>query len=60
MLGTCSSGFLVGSGLTMADLGLMDVLFSVVEFWGFQKLDTYPNLKVQLKKFWMLRNEFFN
>ena len=40
------SGFLVGSGLTMADIGLMEVLLSVVDFYGNQKLSQYPGLKV--------------
>jgi len=40
-----SSGFLVGSGLTMADIGLMEVLLAVVEFYGNQKLSKYTNVK---------------
>jgi len=44
-LGSSSSGFLVGSGLTLADVGLMEVLLSVVEFYGDQKLSSYPHLK---------------
>jgi len=40
-----SSGFLVGSGLTMADIGLMDVLLSVVDYWGAKKFESYVNIK---------------
>jgi len=45
ILENSSSGFLVGSGLTMADIGLMDVLLSVVDYWGAKKFESYVNIK---------------
>jgi len=45
VLENSKSGFLVGNGLTVADLGLLDVLLSVIDYWGVQKLEPYVNLK---------------
>ena len=47
MLENSKSGFLVGNRLTVADLGLLDVLLSVIDYWGAQKLESYVNLKVR-------------
>ena len=32
----------------MADIGLMDVLLSVVDYWGAKKFESYVNIKVWL------------
>jgi len=39
------SSFLVGYNLTLADIGLMEVLLSVVEFYGEDKLNDYAQIK---------------
>ena len=45
-LSTSNSGFLVGANLTLADVGLMEALLAIVDFYGDQKLNAYAEIKV--------------
>ena len=45
-----SNGFLVGSKLSMADVGLFEVILTVEELMGIQELNDYPNIQVILFK----------
>ena len=50
MLSQTSGGFLVGSSLTLADVGIMEILLAVDEFYGENKLNGYANIKVMIQK----------
>lgn len=39
------SGYVYGSAMTLADLGLLETTLNTVECFGEQSLDEYPNLK---------------
>ncbi|XP_067675777.1 glutathione S-transferase 3-like [Haliotis asinina] len=39
------TGFLVGDSLSLADIGLIEVLLSVTEYFGEETLSDYPSLK---------------
>jgi hypothetical protein len=41
-----SNGFLVGSQLTLADVGLLEPLLSIEELMGLQELEAYPETLV--------------
>jgi len=43
------SGFLVGTNLTLADLGLMELLLAIVDFYGDQKLKAYTQITKYMK-----------
>lgn len=40
------TGFLVGSAMSLADVGLIEALLSVTEYFGDDTLSDYPSLKV--------------
>jgi len=44
LLGDSSSGFLVGDSLSLADLGLLEVLLAVFDYWSEDELKDYPNV----------------
>ena len=46
-----SSGFLVGEKLTLADLGLMEALLAIADYFGAAKLADYPLIKVRLDRY---------
>ena len=48
LLGDSSSGFLVGDSLSLADLGLLEVLLAIVDYWNEDKLKEYPNVLVTM------------
>ena len=50
------SGFLVGANLTLADVGIMEVLLAVVDFYGDHKLNEYDQIKVMILKLSKLTN----
>ena len=46
VLGETDSGYLVGTSLSIADLGLLEVLLSVVDYLGIGTFSGFPNIKV--------------
>jgi len=44
LLSNSSSGFLVGDSLSLADLGLLEVLLFIVDYWNEEKLQAYPDV----------------
>jgi len=42
LLSNSSTGFLVGDSLSLADLGLLEVLLAVVDYWNEEQLQDYP------------------
>ena len=46
MLSISSSGFLVGDSLSLADLGLLEVLLAIVDYWNEEQLQEYPDVLV--------------
>jgi len=40
------TGYLVGSALTLADVGLMECLLMVVDYFGEEAFHDYPHIKV--------------
>jgi glutathione S-transferase len=46
VLGESSSGFLVGESVSLADIGLLEVLFNIVDYFGEEPLLDYPNVLV--------------
>lgn len=42
-----SNGYLVGSKLSLADLGLFEVIFMIEELMGSEELQPYPKIKVR-------------
>ena len=40
------SGYLVGNSLTLADLGLLECLFNLEDYFGAEYLEDYPLLVV--------------
>ena len=46
-----SNGYLVGSKLSLADLGLLEVILTVEELMGLGPLEAYPQTLVIKEKF---------
>ena len=46
ILESSSGKYLTGDNMTFADLGLLEVLLLLVEFFGMESFDMYPKLKV--------------
>jgi len=44
LLGNNSNGFLVGDSLSLADLGLLEVLLAIVDYWNEEPLQSYPDV----------------
>ena len=40
-----SNGFLVGSSLTLADLGLLEVILTIEDYMGLEPLSPYPQIE---------------
>jgi len=45
LLAESGSGWLVGAGLTLADLGLLEVLLATIDYCGPERLHPYPALE---------------
>ena len=41
-----SNGFLVGSHLSLADLGLFETLLAIVNYCGYDALNSHPEIQV--------------
>jgi len=46
ILGDNGTGFVYGDKLTMADVSLLEPLLNVVEYFGSEAFNDFPNLKV--------------
>ncbi|VDI61727.1 glutathione S-transferase [Mytilus galloprovincialis] len=45
ILKSCTTTYLVGDSISIADLGLLECLLAVEEFLGMELIDSYPKLK---------------
>lgn len=48
-----SNGYLVGSKLSLADLGLLEVILTVDELLGMDQLNDYADIKVIIVEFYL-------
>ena len=46
ILESSSGKYLIGENMTFADLGLLEVLLLIEEFFSMESFDMYPRLKV--------------